>query len=97
MILILPSPRKRNEDPTLMQRSSDGLEWIVADTYRCYDNGTPKPHTICSNVADAYATDADTALTLHELRAIVNLMVIRITNRPFRECHLHPVSPSILP
>ena len=79
-----------------MQLISEGLEWTVIDTYRCYDQGAPKPHTICSNVAGIYATDADTALTLHEVQAIVNLMVIRITHKPFRECHIHPVSSSIL-
>lgn len=38
------------------------------------------------------ATGPDQGLTLHEVRAIVNLMVIRVNQRLFRNFSIHPVS-----
>lgn len=47
---------------------------------------------IVSIAADIHATGPEQDLTLHEVKAIVNLMVIRVTQSPFRRHRMHPVS-----
>lgn len=42
-----------------------------------------------------HVASPDVGLTLHEVRAIMNLMVIRVTQGSFRKFSIHPVSPSI--
>ncbi|CAI7635952.1 unnamed protein product [Penicillium discolor] len=44
-----------------------------------------------SCVARVAANDTDQGLTTHELEAIVNMMLIRVNHKPFRNCHIHPL------
>lgn len=52
---------------------------------------------IVSIAANIHATGPEQGLTIYEMRAIVNLMVIRVTQSPFRRYRTHPVSYSIPP
>lgn len=53
--------------------------------------GSARPHSIMSGVARVAVNNTDQGLTTHELEAIVNMMLIRVNHRPFRNCHIHPV------
>lgn len=54
------------------------------------------PHAILSTIAHVPANYADQNLTLHEVRAIVNVMLIRTSHRPFSSHPVHPVSKVVL-
>ncbi|KAJ5462316.1 hypothetical protein N7530_010521 [Penicillium desertorum] len=45
-----------------------------------------------SCLAHVCATNTNQGLTTHELRAIVNFMVIRTLHRPFCYCQIHPAT-----
>lgn len=91
MILILPSPRLRKEDPVLTEFKRK-FRWEMVDLYRYRGRRPPQPHMIVSFYSGIRAAGPDQGLTLHEVRAIVNLMVVRTNHKPFRTCHIHPVS-----
>ncbi|KAJ5789583.1 uncharacterized protein N7518_006594 [Penicillium psychrosexuale] len=55
------------------------------------DENFPMPHAIMENIAHVPANHADQCLTLHEVRAIVNMMLIRTSHRPFRKYPIHPL------
>jgi hypothetical protein len=56
------------------------------------NESSPVPHAILQIVSHVPANRADQSLTIHEVRAIVNTMLIRTSNGPFRSYPIHPVS-----
>ncbi|KAJ5630623.1 uncharacterized protein N7484_010723, partial [Penicillium longicatenatum] len=51
----------------------------------------PNPHAIFILTSDVPASNAKNCLTLHKMQAILGIMVIRTTHRPFRSHPLHPL------
>ncbi|KAJ5514621.1 hypothetical protein N7463_004173 [Penicillium fimorum] len=64
---------------------------IGADDAEDSNEGSPVPHAIMTTVAHVPANHADQSLTIHEVRAIMNMMIIRTSNRPFRKYPIHPL------
>ncbi|KAJ6186356.1 hypothetical protein N7519_007657 [Penicillium mononematosum] len=63
-------------DPLPIQISPRDMYWVVKSAYRPWDNGNrAKPHCIINVLSTAYASEEDQSLTLHELKAIVNVML----------------------
>ncbi|KAJ5849109.1 hypothetical protein N7534_007798 [Penicillium rubens] len=82
-------PSYKKGDPQL--RSGRAKGWDVKAKLRYSTrNGTFRPHMIISTVADVAVNDTE-GLTTPELKAIVNMMLIRVNHRPFRNCHIHPM------
>ncbi|OQE13165.1 hypothetical protein PENFLA_c053G09807 [Penicillium flavigenum] len=78
-------------DPLPWELFTPNVHWRVHRAYRHWDNGNrAKPHCILEIVSDAYASDEDQCLTIHELRAIVNLMLPRVVRGRFRKADIHP-------
>lgn len=70
--------------------------WKVHCAYRPRDNGNrAKPHFIMEVISDAYARAKDQSLTIHKLRAIVNLMLPRVVRGRYCTADIHPVSLSL--
>ncbi|KAJ5968495.1 hypothetical protein N7501_004743 [Penicillium viridicatum] len=76
--------RKRNDTPTY--ENAFGLNWQIQNLLDDSNQGspTPIPHAIIETVSHVPANYADQSLTRHDVRAIVNMMLIRISHRPFR-------------
>lgn len=74
--------------------SAFGLNWRIRNLLDDSNQGspTPIPHAIIETVSHVPANYADQSLTRHEVRAIVNTMLIRTSHRPFRRYPIHPVS-----
>lgn len=70
------------------------MMWDVRETYYYRTDGPPKPHMIASLVSGVRSIGANQGLTVHEVRAIVHIMVNRVNHRAFRKFHIHPVSHS---
>ncbi|KGO74966.1 hypothetical protein PITC_032040 [Penicillium italicum] len=71
--------------------------WQVKHTLRYSSGRGPlRPHTVMSCIAGVAVNDTDQGLTPHELEAIVNMILIRVNHRPFRNCHIHPLALSFL-
>ncbi|CAI7597184.1 unnamed protein product [Penicillium viridicatum] len=84
------SPPYKQGDPELC--SIWPRYWQVKHTLRYSSGrGSVRPHSIMSCVAGVAVNDTDQGLTTHELEAIVNMMLIRVNHRPFRNCHIHPM------
>ncbi|KAJ5426364.1 hypothetical protein N7465_001434 [Penicillium sp. CMV-2018d] len=84
------SPPYKQGDPGLW--SIRPRYWQVKHTLRYSSGrGSARPHSIMSCVAGVAVNDTDQGLTTHELEAIVNMLLIRVNHRPFRNCHIHPV------
>ncbi|KAJ6148744.1 hypothetical protein N7497_010726 [Penicillium chrysogenum] len=82
-------PSYKKGDPQL--RSGRAKGWDVKAKLRYSTrNGTFRPHMIISTVADVAVNDTE-GLTTPELKAIVNMILIRVNHRPFRNCHIHPM------
>ena len=69
-----------------------GAFWCIMDVLEDGDEKFPMPHVIMENIAHVPAIHADQCLTLPEVRAIVNMMLIRTSHKPFRKYPIHPVS-----
>ncbi|KAJ5268549.1 hypothetical protein N7505_004307 [Penicillium chrysogenum] len=88
-VLTTSSPSYKKGDPQL--RSGRAKGWDVKAKLRYSTrNGTFRPHMIISTVADVAVNDTE-GLTTPELKAIVNMILIRVNHRPFRNCHIHPM------
>ncbi|KAJ5534695.1 hypothetical protein N7527_000949 [Penicillium freii] len=68
-----------------------GLHWQIESLLEDSDESSPVPHAIMETIAHVPANHADQSLTLHEVRAIVNMMLIRTSQRPFRKYPIHPL------
>lgn len=88
--LTIRSPDRRENDPPTYEGFGDPKPWRVINHCR-YTSRPGKPHSIMSCIAQVWP-DASQGLTSHELRAIVNMMLLRVNHKPFRRCHIHPVS-----
>ncbi|CAI7646007.1 unnamed protein product [Penicillium discolor] len=82
-------PHQRENDPPTYEGVEDPKLWQVVNHYR-YTSRPLKPHSIMSCLAQLWP-DTSQGLTTHELRAIVNIMLLRVNHKPFRRCHIHPV------
>lgn len=66
----------------------------MIDLYRYRGRRPPLPHMIASVYSGIHAAGPDQGLTLHEVRGILNLMVVRTNHKPFCTCDIHPVNHS---
>ncbi|OQD90061.1 hypothetical protein PENSOL_c062G10752 [Penicillium solitum] len=82
-------PHRRENDPLTYKRVEDPKPWQVVNHYR-YTSRPLKPHSIMSCLAQLWP-DTSQGLTTHELRAIVNMILLRVNHKPFRRCHIHPI------
>ncbi|KAJ6162968.1 hypothetical protein N7497_002947 [Penicillium chrysogenum] len=82
-------PRHRENDPLTYEGVEDPKPWQVVNHNR-YTSRPLKPHSIMSCLAQLWP-DTSQGLTTHELRAIVNTMLLRVNHNPFRKCHIHPI------
>lgn len=87
--LTICSPHQRENDPPTYEGVEDPKLWQVVNHCR-YTSRPLKPHSIISCLAQLWP-DTSQGLTTHELRAIVNIMLLRVNHKPFRRCHIHPV------
>lgn len=55
------------------------------------DEGPIKPHSIMACVAHARPDPGKGLLTIFEIRAIVGMMVLRVSHIPFSKFRIHPV------
>ncbi|KAJ5268268.1 hypothetical protein N7524_005727 [Penicillium chrysogenum] len=83
------NPRHRENDPLTYEGVEDPKPWQVVNHNR-YTSRPLKPHSIMSCLAQLWP-DTSQGLTTHELRAIVNTMLLRVNHNPFRKCHIHPI------
>ncbi|KAF9251185.1 hypothetical protein DTO027I6_1812 [Penicillium roqueforti] len=83
------NPNQREDDPRVYEGLEDPKPWRVVNHYR-YISRPLKPHSIMSCLAQIWP-DGNQSLTTHELRAIVNMMLLRVNHKPFRRCHIHPI------
>ncbi|KAJ5868580.1 hypothetical protein N7534_003133 [Penicillium rubens] len=83
------SPHQRENDPLTYEGVEDPKPWQVVNHNR-YTSRPLKPHSIMSCLAQLWP-DASQGLSTHELRAIVNTMLLRVNHNPFRKCHIHPI------
>ncbi|KAI2701906.1 hypothetical protein CBS147332_7682 [Penicillium roqueforti] len=83
------NPNQREDDPRVYEGFEDPKPWRVVNHYR-YISRPLKPHSIMSCLAQIWP-DGNQSLTTHELRAIVNMMLLRVNHKPFRRCHIHPI------
>ncbi|KAF4766803.1 hypothetical protein HAV15_010775 [Penicillium sp. str.  len=82
-------PHRRGNDPLTYKGVEDPKPWQVVNHYR-YTSRPLKPHSIMSCLAQLWP-DTSQGLTTHELRAIVNMTLLRVNHKPFRRCHIHPI------
>ncbi|KAJ5427084.1 hypothetical protein N7465_002154 [Penicillium sp. CMV-2018d] len=87
--LTIRSPDRRENDPPTYEGFGDPKPWRVINHCR-YTSRPGKPHSIMSCIAQVWP-DTSQGLTSHELRAIVNMMLLRVNHKPFRRCHIHPI------
>lgn len=88
--LTIRSPHRRENDTRTYEGFEEPKPWQVVNHYR-YTSRPLKPHSIMSCLAQLWP-DTSRGLATHELRAIVNMMLLRVNHKPFRRCHIHPVS-----
>lgn len=86
-----PGRKKKRNDPPISEHAF-GLCWRIQTLFHDSEENAPLPHAIIDTVAHVPANHADQSLTLHEVRAIVNMMLIRTSHRPFRRYSNYPVS-----
>ncbi|KAJ6003142.1 hypothetical protein N7451_005689 [Penicillium sp. IBT 35674x] len=67
------------------------LSWRIHDTFEDCDESLPNPHAIITLTSDVPANNAKHCLTLHEMQAILGIMVVRTSHRPFCSHPLHPL------
>ncbi|KAJ5584204.1 uncharacterized protein N7459_004004 [Penicillium hispanicum] len=82
-------PKRGN--PPILEDTFSGMRWRVKDFLENTDKTSPSPHAIIALVAHVPANHATQSLTLHEIRAIVNILLIRISHRPFSKLTIHPL------
>ncbi|KAJ5960882.1 uncharacterized protein N7479_008032 [Penicillium vulpinum] len=80
-------PDRTEDDPITMEDFDKPKTWRVVNHFRY----TGLPHSVMSCLAHIEPTETNKGLTTHELRAIVNIMLLRVNHKPFRRCHIHPV------
>ncbi|KAJ5594921.1 uncharacterized protein N7459_001129 [Penicillium hispanicum] len=89
--LDLQRTKVKRGDPPTYEIGLAGPHWEIKCFLEDNDEISPMPHAILSTVAHVPANYADQNLTLHEIRAIVNVMLIRTSHRPFSSHPVHPV------
>ncbi|KAJ5501244.1 hypothetical protein N7453_006061 [Penicillium expansum] len=88
MELTIRSPDRREDGPHTYEGFEDPKPWRVVNHFR-YASRPLKPHSFMSCLAQIWP-DTSQGLTAHELRAIVNMMLLRVNHKTFRRCHIHP-------
>jgi hypothetical protein len=95
--IVLTTYRKHYErkhgDPV---NSESGISydicWRVRSMEDLCDTISPRPHSIVCTTAAVPASDAHQCLAIHEVRAIVYLMLPRVSRGRFKHAHIYPVS-----
>lgn len=97
--MVLTTPRehkqRQNGDPLAIEGTvcfPNGISWSVRDGMDLCGAVSPRPHSIVCIIADIPATEASQCLTLHEVRAIIHLMLPRVSRECFKDALVHPVS-----
>ena len=67
------------------------LDWKAEIFRQDHEETSPLPHAICSILAEVDGTLADQDLTIHEMRAIMR-MIMRRTRGSRRKWPVYPVS-----
>ncbi|KAJ5953352.1 hypothetical protein N7454_000248 [Penicillium verhagenii] len=91
---VLTSIRTKGaiSDPqTAAAYSAERVYWRIHGFFEDPDKSLPHPHAIMGLTSDVPVNNARHCLTLHEMQAILSIMVIRTTHRPFRSQPLHPL------
>ncbi|KOS41039.1 hypothetical protein ACN38_g8112 [Penicillium nordicum] len=88
--LRLRRTKKKRNDPPISEHAF-GPYWRIQTLLDDSKENAPLPHAIIDTIAHVPANHADQSLTLHEVRAIVNVMLIRTSHRPFRGYSIHPL------
>ncbi|KAJ6100795.1 hypothetical protein N7499_000425, partial [Penicillium canescens] len=65
--------------------------WTVRSRADLCDTISPRPHSIVCTTAAVPASDAHQCLAIHEVRAIVYLMLPRASHGRFKDAHIHPL------
>jgi hypothetical protein len=92
MYILISTRTKRKTTGPQTYEHGFGQHWRIESLLEDSDESSPIPHAIMETIAHVPANHADQSLTLHEIRAIVNMMLIRTSQRPFRKYAIHPVS-----
>lgn len=92
MLTIYRHTDREGDPPTIVVRPYDRT-WRVMHHYGySQDEGPIKPHSIMACVANTRPDPGKGLLTIFELRAIVGMMILRVSHIPFRKFRIHPVS-----
>src|SRR4051794_25355578 len=83
---------KKGDPPDFDFGVLSGICWRVRSRADLCDTISPRPHSIVCTTAAVPASDAHQCLTIHEVRAIVYLMLPRVSRGRFKNAHIHPVS-----
>ncbi|KAJ6103815.1 hypothetical protein N7486_004037 [Penicillium sp. IBT 16267x] len=78
------------DPPTIEGGNPERVNWRIHHTFEDCNKSLPNPHAIIILTSDVPANNAKHCLTLHEMQAILGIMVIRTSHRPFRSHPLHP-------
>ncbi|CAG8092803.1 unnamed protein product [Penicillium salamii] len=78
-------------DPPTHEERPGGPSWQMKQLLDNSHENPPLPHAIMATIAHVPANFEPQSLTLHELRAIVNMLIIRTSHRPFRNYSVHPL------
>ncbi|CAG8058855.1 unnamed protein product [Penicillium salamii] len=89
----LERPRREptKHDPPRYEHRPGGPSWQMKQFLDNSHENPPLPHAIMATIAHVPANFEPQSLTLHEMRAIVNMLVIRTSHRPFRDYPVHPL------
>lgn len=80
------------DPPTIVGGNPERVDWRIHNIFEDCNESLPNPHAIITLTSDVPANNAKHCLTLHEMQAILGIMVIRTIHRPFSSHPLHPVS-----
>lgn len=80
------------DPPTIVGGNPELVEWRIHNIFEDCNESLPNPHAIITLTSDVPANNAKLCLTLHEMQAILGIMVTRTIHRPFCSHPLHPVS-----
>ncbi|KAJ5556389.1 hypothetical protein N7494_000304, partial [Penicillium frequentans] len=78
------------DPPTIVGGNPERVDWRIHNIFEDCNESLPNPHAIITLTSDVPANNAKHCLTLHEMQAILGIMVIRTLHRPFCSHPLHP-------
>ncbi|KAJ5889995.1 hypothetical protein N7504_010805, partial [Penicillium tannophilum] len=79
------------DPPTIEGGNPERVDWRIHNIFEDCNESLPNPHAIITLTSDVPANNAKLCLTLHEMQAILGIMVTRTIHRPFCSHPLHPL------